>query len=72
MRGLSVLPLGRKNLSAGAMFGRAWGSEMCSTSSSREEGAVHGVGGGNEGDENDEEDTSVGSDWSVAEDRRGI
>lgn len=46
MRGLSVLPLRRKALSAVAELGRARGGEMCPTSSSREEGAVHGVGEG--------------------------
>lgn len=55
MRGLSVLPLRRKALSAVAELGRARGGEMCPTSSSREEGAVHGVGEGVGVDANDEE-----------------
>lgn len=72
MRGLSVLPLRRKALSAVVELGRARGGEMCPTSSSREEGAVHGVGEGDGVDANDEEGTSVGSRLSAAEDRRGI
>lgn len=72
MRGLSVLPLRRKALSAVAELGRARGSEMCPTSSSREEGAVHGVGEGDGGHANDEEGTSVGNILSAGEDRRGI
>lgn len=72
MRGLSVLPLRRKALSAVAELGRARRSEMCPTSSNREEGAVHGVGEGDGGHANDEEGTSVGNTLSATEDRRGI